>query len=106
MVEQCAGCIVVKHSHRFALGVPVVNTDLDSVLQTLRSVVTVITAFLGAEVEFTLRQRNRRPRAFEREGAYAFSVNFFENASLQQDVQVDKSLTFSACWYCGPCSCT
>ena len=35
-------------------GVPVVDTDLDSVLQSLRNVVKVTTASMGAEVKFSL----------------------------------------------------
>ena len=49
-------------------GVPVVNTTLDSVLQSLRMVVTVTTASLGEEIEFTLRTRSSRPPVVESSG--------------------------------------
>ena len=75
------------------LGVPVANTTLDNVLTSLRNVVAVATASLGAEVEFTLRPRNSRPRIVEslRE-ENTFEVRFLENAIPHQEVQVETVL--------------
>ena len=71
-------------------GVPVTNTDLSSVLQSIRNVVAVATASLGAEVEFTLRPRNSRPRIVECQETNTFRVNFLENTPLQQLVDAEK----------------
>ena len=65
-------------------GVPVTNVDLGSVLQSLRNVVTVTAASLGAEVEFTLRPRNSRPRIVECQETNTFRVIFLEYVPLQQ----------------------
>ena len=46
-------------------GVPVTSTDLNSILRSIKNVVTIATTSLGAEVEFILRQRNSRPRTVE-----------------------------------------
>ena len=47
-------------------GVPVANTSIDAVLDSLRKIVTITDAPAEAEVEFTLRPRNfRRPRVYE-----------------------------------------
>ena len=43
-------------------GVPIIKTSVEEVVQSLRKVVTVTTASLGAEVEFALKPRNCRPR--------------------------------------------
>ena len=48
------------------VGVPVANTTLDEVVQSLRRVGTVTTVAQGAEVEFTLRPSHCRPRIVDR----------------------------------------
>ena len=72
--------------------VPVTNADLDSVLRNLKNVVTVTTASLGAEVEFTLRPRNSRPRIVECQETNTFTVNFLLNTPLQRGVEVETVL--------------
>ena len=47
---------------------------------------------MGAEVEFTLRPRNSRPRIVECEETSTFAVNFLEDTPLQQGLEVDKVL--------------
>ena len=47
---------------------------------------------MGAEVEFTLRPRNSRPRIVECEETNTFEVNLLENAPLQQGVEVETVL--------------
>ena len=53
--------------------------------------VTVTTA-LGAEIKFTLRPRNSRPRIVENERVNTSSVDFLDNAPPQQEVQVETVL--------------
>ena len=85
-------------------GAPVTNTDLDSVLQSIRNVVTVATASLGAEVEFTLRPRNNRPRTVECQETNTFQVNFLENTLLLQGVEVESNSALRSSRRCLSCS--
>ena len=58
-------------------GVPLTNTYVEEVVLSLRKVVTVSTASLGVEVEFTLRPRNCRLCIVERkEHVRLFDVSF------------------------------
>ena len=54
--------------------------------------VTITSTSRGAEVEFTLRPRNNRPRVAECPGASTFKVNFLENELLQQRVETETVL--------------
>ena len=72
-------------------GVLVTNTSVEEVVQSLRKVVTVTTASIGVEFEFTLRPRNCRPRIVERkEDRAMFKVSFQEHLPVaQRTVQLE-----------------
>ena len=73
-------------------GVPVAHTTLDNVLKSLRNVVTVTTASLGADVEISLQPRNSRPLLVDRPTEQnTFEVRFLENAPLNEKCNSKQS---------------
>ena len=76
------------------VGVPVAHTTLDEVVQKLPRVVTATTTAQRAEVEFTLRLRNCRPRIVDnKEENNTFEVRFVEKpAAPQHAAQVEPVL--------------
>ena len=59
------------------VGVPVANTTLDEVVQSLRRVGTVTTVAQGGEAEFTLRPSHCRPRIVDRKEETPYLLGSF-----------------------------
>ena len=88
-------------------GVPVANTTLDEVVQSLRRVGTVTTVAQGAEAEFTLRPRNCRQRIVDRKEESPCHLGSFlgEPATSSKGSVGGSSVACHPFWHCDSRAC-